>query len=150
MDGEAALDFVRRHATVDNSQVYLMGRSLGTAVAVGVAVRRPSMVAGVVVEGAFLSIDRMVDAVMPFLAPLKPLVLRMHWKTEDRVGLLQCPLLTIVGGQDEIVPSWCVLVLPRSDAPGSAPPAPLRPAPAHPPPPAPGTRNGCTSSPPRR
>ena len=60
-------------------------RSLGGAVAFHLAAYCESKninLAGVIVENTFLSIAKMVDTLMPLVAPLKPLVLRIGWDSE--------------------------------------------------------------------
>lgn len=52
VDGCAAVDYVQARPEVDTDRVVLLGQSLGGAVGIVVAVRRPS-VRGVAVEGAF-------------------------------------------------------------------------------------------------
>lgn len=61
-------------------------------------------VAAVVLENTFLSISAMVDALMPFLTYVKPLVLRMDWNSELAIQKLKQPILFIAGMQDELVP----------------------------------------------
>ena len=41
---------------------------------------------------------------MPFLAPFKPLVLRMHWDSEKIAKTLHTPILYLSGSSDELVP----------------------------------------------
>ena len=71
----------------DKSKIFLFGRSLGGAVAFHLAQYcelNSINIAGVVVENTFLSIAKMVDELMPLIAPLKPLVLRIGWNSEVR------------------------------------------------------------------
>jgi fermentation-respiration switch protein FrsA (DUF1100 family) len=63
-------------------------------------------VAAVVLENTFLSISAMVDALMPFLSCVKPLVLRMDWNSELAIQKLKQPILFIAGLQDELVPHF--------------------------------------------
>ena len=51
-------------------------------------------VAGVIVENTFLSIAHMVDHLFPILAPFK-FLLRLHYKTHDRVQSLPHPVLLV-------------------------------------------------------
>ena len=61
--------------------------------------------AGVIVENTFTSISAMVDHLMPFIAPLKFLVLRIGWNSATVVPNLNVPILFIMGDSDELVPS---------------------------------------------
>ncbi|CAM9443651.1 unnamed protein product [Phaeothamnion confervicola] len=91
---------------VDPTQLIVFGRSLGGAVAIAAADAAPSKVAAVVVENTFLSVPHMVDVVMPLLRPLKPLVLRMKWPSDERMPRLVQPVLFVAGQLDELVPPW--------------------------------------------
>lgn len=53
---------------------------------------------------AFLSIAKMVDQLMPIIAPLKSLVLRIGWNSCDIVPKLTLPVLYLAGKSDELVP----------------------------------------------
>ncbi|RLN93809.1 hypothetical protein BBJ28_00001246 [Nothophytophthora sp. Chile5] len=63
-------------------------------------------VAAVILENTFLSISAMVDALMPFLTYVKPLVLRLDWNSEQAIQKLPHPILFIAGLQDELVPHF--------------------------------------------
>ncbi|RLN38522.1 hypothetical protein BBJ28_00008560 [Nothophytophthora sp. Chile5] len=63
-------------------------------------------VAAVILENTFLSISAMVDALMPFLTYVKPLVLRLDWNSEQSIQKLPQPILFIAGLQDELVPHF--------------------------------------------
>jgi pimeloyl-ACP methyl ester carboxylesterase len=79
------------------SPMIAFGRSLGGAVAISLAERFPTLVAGVIVENTFLSIDAMVDHLMPAVAWLKGLVLRMHWDSFKKIATLSQPIMFISG-----------------------------------------------------
>lgn len=104
LDGEAVLKFAKSHPKLTNSKVILFGRSLGGAVAVSLAHRYPTMVAGVVLENTFLSIARMVDVLMPAVKHLKHIVLHMKWDSAEKIQKLKCPVMFISGDSDELVP----------------------------------------------
>lgn len=108
LDAEAALKFAREHADIDSSKLFLFGRSLGGSVAFHLAEHAAQTgvsLAGVMVENTFLSISSMVDQLMPFLTPIKPLVLKIGWDSERIVPKLdRTPLLFLAGAKDELVP----------------------------------------------
>lgn len=109
LDAEAALRFIKSHSGVDQSKIFLFGRSLGGAVAFHLAQYAQSTagmeIAGMIVENTFLSISTMVDHLMPFVAPIKGLVLRIGWYSEQIAPLLdKTPVLYLAGGNDELVP----------------------------------------------
>jgi len=109
LDAEAALQFaLQQHDTIDPTQIFLFGRSLGGSVAfhlAGYAVQQGIPLAGVMVENTFTSVSAMVDKLMPFLTPLKPFVLKIGWDSARIVPQLKSvPLLFLAGARDELVP----------------------------------------------
>jgi len=115
LDAEAALRFAHQHETIDSSQIFIFGRSLGGSVAFHVAeyaVQNGIAVAGVMVENTFISISAMVDKLMPFLTPIKPLVLKIGWDSARIVPKLKSiPILFLAGARDELVPHEHMLKL---------------------------------------
>ena len=107
LDAQAALKFILKHPGIDASKLFLFGRSLGGAVAFDLAhyaEKNQLPIAGVVVENTFTNIGEMVDHLMPYIAPLKALVLRMNWDSAKIVPQLQSPILYLAGAMDELVP----------------------------------------------
>ena len=107
LDSEAALRFIRSHEHVDSSNIFAFGRSLGGAVAFHLARYAEQSgipLAGIIVENTFLSISKMVDQLMPFLTPIKSLVLTLDWNSGSIAPQIQIPVLYLAGGQDELVP----------------------------------------------
>jgi pimeloyl-ACP methyl ester carboxylesterase len=107
LDAQAALRFIVKHPKIDPSKIIIFGRSLGGSVAFHLAQyaqQNNLPVAGVVVENTFLSISSMVDHLMPYVAPFKPLVLRLDWNSENIVPRLEMPVFYIGGAQDQLVP----------------------------------------------
>ncbi len=107
LDAEAALNFIASHPQIDPQRLFCFGRSLGGAVAFHLAKysqvhRKP--LAGIIVENTFLSISSMVDQLMPLVAPLKFLILRMDWGNEKLAPLVNIPVLYLAGDKDELVP----------------------------------------------
>ena len=102
-DARATLDYVFNTLKIDTCKVFVFGRSLGGAVAIysaclGYAVR------GIILENTFTCIGDMVNAIMPKLAWIKFLVLRIDWPSEKRITSVPCPIMLISGGADELVP----------------------------------------------
>lgn len=111
LDAEASLRFLREekkeHPSVDVSKVFIFGRSLGGAVAFHLAQYAENNnipLAGVIVENTFLGIPEMVDTLMPYIAPMKFLILRMFWRSSHIVPSLTSPILYLAGKKDELVP----------------------------------------------
>jgi pimeloyl-ACP methyl ester carboxylesterase len=123
LDAEGVWDYIIRNQNteklrhVDPRKVFVFGRSLGGAVAFhltkyaemrhyghNIEHSVPPMPAGVIVENTFTSIADMVDHLMPIVAPLKSLVLRIGWDSSKIVPKLTCPTLFLAGAQDTLVP----------------------------------------------
>ncbi|SRR5258708_2048492 len=81
-------------------QVVLYGYSLGSAVAVDLASRAP--IAGLIVEGALSSIDARGKELFPFL-PVHFMV-RNHFDSLDKIGMVTCPILFLHAREDETAP----------------------------------------------
>ncbi|GMH75930.1 hypothetical protein TL16_g06911 [Triparma laevis f. inornata] len=108
-DAEASINWIMNHGQIDKSRVFLFGRSLGGAVAFHLAKycdENSIPLAGVIVENTFLSIGKMVDVLMPLVAPLKSLILRIGWDNELLVPQIKVPILFLSGGRDELVPPF--------------------------------------------
>ena len=117
LDAQAALKFILKHDKVDPSKIFLFGRSLGGAVAFDVAKyaeQNNLPLAGVIVENTFTSVADMVDHIMPYIAPLKALVLRIRWNSSVIVPHLRTPVLYLAGARDELVPHSLMLQLHKS------------------------------------
>jgi len=122
LDAEAALQFIRTHTKVDPNRIFAFGRSLGGAVAFHLAQyaeRNGIPLAGILVENTFLSISSMVDALMPFVAPLKPLVLTLDWNSGKIAPQLRVPVLYLAGKEDELVPPYHMQELYEASAKAS-------------------------------
>ena len=85
--------------------IFLLGRSLGGAVAVeALTDEAKSIVDGIILENTFTSIPDMVDHIFSVVRYVKGLVLRIGWHTADLVPEIETPMLFVAGKQDEIVP----------------------------------------------
>ena len=106
LDAEAAFDLVAAlpaepgAAAAERLPILAFGESLGGAVAVELARRRP--LAGLVTESTFTSIDDMGARLYPFL-PVR-WILRIHYASLDKVSDVKCPWLLLHSPKDEIVP----------------------------------------------
>lgn len=86
--------------------MYILGRSLGGAVAIYVASLDyyKDKVRGLILENTFTSIADMIDYLLPAFKFLKFLQ-RNYWASIDRIGKVICPILFIKSLKDEIVPT---------------------------------------------
>ena len=106
-DCEGALRFISNHAHVNPCRVFIFGRSLGGAVGFHVAQcaeENKIPIAGLIVENVFVSIDCMVDVLLPFLVPVKGFLLQNHYDSSKIAPRLKVPILYLAGDADEIVP----------------------------------------------
>jgi fermentation-respiration switch protein FrsA (DUF1100 family) len=99
-DGNAAIRYLRGRKELDPAKIVFLGESLGSAVAVEMAIRHGC--AAMILESPFLSIPEMAKASFPFL-PLGPL-LRTRYDTFSKIGKVRAPVLIVHGEYDEIVP----------------------------------------------
>jgi pimeloyl-ACP methyl ester carboxylesterase len=99
-DARAAHRWLVEEKRLPPERLVLFGESLGSAVALDLALSRPCR--ALVLESPFASIPAMARAVYPFL-PLWPLV-RTRYDNEAKARRLGVPLLVLHGERDEVVP----------------------------------------------
>lgn len=99
-DAERVFDALAARADVDRGRIVLVGRSLGSGVAVHLAARRD--VAGVVLISPFDSMIAIGARHYPFL-PVR-LLLKHPFDSLARAPAIDVPLLAIVGERDAIIP----------------------------------------------
>jgi fermentation-respiration switch protein FrsA (DUF1100 family) len=116
-DALAAIDYVRSRSDIDQSKIFIFGRSLGGAVGIYLAAALAAadstreQVRGIVIENSFLSIADMVGRVVPFLTWVPTTVLDVllssRWPSRERaqrLGQTGLPALFLSSLRDEIVP----------------------------------------------
>jgi fermentation-respiration switch protein FrsA (DUF1100 family) len=99
-DGRAAREYLVGRPDVEQSRLVYFGESLGTAVAVRLAVEHPP--AAMILRSPFTSMTDLGRLHYPFL-PVR-LLLRDRFAAIDGIQRIQVPLLVIAGAQDRIVP----------------------------------------------
>jgi fermentation-respiration switch protein FrsA (DUF1100 family) len=101
LDARAALRYVRSRRDVDTRRLVYFGESLGSAVAVRLAVEHPPH--AVILRSPFTSF---VD-VGRFHYPILPVrwLLRDRYSSLDRISQIRSPLLVIAGSNDTIIPA---------------------------------------------
>lgn len=122
LDGQACLDELRKRPDIHPDRIFLLGQSLGGAVAVRLAYNNPDKIAGLLIENTFASIDDMAPElfqkvfqnggidIKPFrkaLAALRVFLyffLTSHWRSVSSAKHIAVPVLMFSGQKDEIVP----------------------------------------------
>ena len=97
-DGEAIYDAAAARG-FGPDRIVLFGESLGCAVAIETAVRRPS--AAVILETPFLSVPEMARAIYPFLPRF---LVRTQFDNETKIRGLLVPKLILAAEKDDVVP----------------------------------------------
>eukprot|EP01024_Parvocaulis_polyphysoides_P039034 TRINITY_DN35250_c0_g1_i4.p1 TRINITY_DN35250_c0_g1~~TRINITY_DN35250_c0_g1_i4.p1 ORF type:complete len:236 (+),score=20.51 TRINITY_DN35250_c0_g1_i4:98-709(+) len=112
IDSQAALDEIMKRSDVDKSNIVLMGKSLGGAVALHLASQNQVKIKALMVENTFSSVTNMVPKMLPFLAfgfgqgkPLNGLV-KDKWENMKQIQRLRpdLPVLMFACREDELVP----------------------------------------------
>ncbi|MGZ5035557.1 MAG: alpha/beta hydrolase [Usitatibacter sp.] len=99
-DAEAAWDYLEKLAP--GKRHFIVGHSLGGAIAVELARRRPDA-AGLVLEATFTSVRDMVDQSSWGFLPVG-LILTQNFDALSKVGELKMPVLVAHGTRDTVVP----------------------------------------------
>jgi pimeloyl-ACP methyl ester carboxylesterase len=109
-DSSAGYEYLMKSRSVEPNHLLVYGHSLGAAVAVELATRVP--IAGVVLEGAFLSIPKLGKEFYPFLPA--SLIIRNRFDSENRIAAVSCPKLFLHARFDTLVPIHEALELFRT------------------------------------
>ena len=94
LDINAAYDYLTRVLNVSPDRIISFGHSVGAAVALDLAARKP--VAGVILQGAFLTAFRVVTKI-----PIFPFD---KFRNNRKIKNIKCPLLMIHGNRDRVIP----------------------------------------------
>ncbi len=100
-DALVVLDWIVENQGINPSRVILLGRSLGTGVAVHVAAKR--QVGGLVLVTPFDSLVSVAKGIYPFL-PIT-MLLRHRFDSLAAAPGIQTPLLAVLAEHDEIIPT---------------------------------------------
>ncbi len=96
-----AYDYVLTRKEVDANRIIAAGWSLGGAVAIDLASRRP--VAGLIAFSSFTSMIDMSHRIFPF-APAR-LLLKHRFESEAKIRTIECPILIGHGSIDPLIPA---------------------------------------------
>jgi uncharacterized protein len=98
---DAAYDHLSKRPDVDPAKIVAAGRSLGGAVAIDLALRRP--VATLFTLSTFTRLADLARHHYPFL-PAAEWLLQDWFDSLAKIGRVDCPVLFVHGRRDEIVP----------------------------------------------
>lgn len=120
IDAQVALDYVRNHTEMSKTKIVIYGQSLGGAVSIRLLAnnfekkaddnasekQNEQRIAGVILENTFLSIRKLIPAVMP---PARYISMLCHqkWPSDEMIQSIPAngpPILFLSGLKDEIVP----------------------------------------------
>ena len=93
-DAEAAWNYLVHERRIDSTQAFIYGHSLGGAIAIELALRRPEA-AGVIVESAFASMPEMAKTVL-WMFPVDWL-LNQRFDALTKVRCCECPRFLSTG-----------------------------------------------------
>jgi pimeloyl-ACP methyl ester carboxylesterase len=111
IDSEAIVDYVLYNDKseisqyIDKDNVYILGRSLGGAVAVHIIHKLNPRIKGLILENTFSSMGDMVDHLFPMITHLKSFLLKNNWPTKAKIDQISLPMMFISSSNDELVPS---------------------------------------------
>ncbi|MDZ4277888.1 MAG: alpha/beta fold hydrolase [Dehalococcoidia bacterium] len=107
LDAEAALGYLHNRPEIDAGRMIFYGFSLGTGVAVELALREPC--AGLVLRAPFTSLRSLMAERYPRLRrplALLPWLPMTRYNSEAKIPRIRVPLLVMHGDADESVPQW--------------------------------------------
>lgn len=100
-DAEAAWNYLIKQRASDPKRTFIYGHSLGSAVAIDLAVHHPEA-AGIIAESGFTSMINMAKLEYPYL-PVE-FLLNQRFDSLEKIHGLKIPILLIHGTWDRLVP----------------------------------------------
>jgi fermentation-respiration switch protein FrsA (DUF1100 family) len=98
-DAAGAWRYVAETRGIAGADIVLFGRSLGTALATGLALDQPCR--GLILESAFTNSSDMAKMLAPFLFDWRP---RVPYDNLGKIDKVKAPVLIVHGSDDEIIP----------------------------------------------
>lgn len=96
---DALYDHLSARKDVDPKKIVALGRSLGSGVAVDLAIRKP--LAGLVLFSAYTSMGDMARELYPFVPA--SLLLKHRFESKSKIAEVSCPILIAHGRRDTII-----------------------------------------------
>jgi hypothetical protein len=98
-DAAAAYRYIAEERKIPANELVLFGRSLGTALAVDLAVRLPCR--ALILESPFTNSSDMAKLFAPFMFDWRP---KVPYDNIGKIGQVRVPVLVVHGTQDEVIP----------------------------------------------
>lgn len=105
IDSLAAIDYIFSRKDIDLSKVFVLGKSLGGAVAIYSMSHTSHKVAGVIIENTFSSMANALSDKSRILKFFQPYVLKIKWESIKNVTTIEAPMLFIAGLKDKLIPT---------------------------------------------
>jgi uncharacterized protein len=102
LDAAAAYNFLVQQKHVDPGTLFFYGESLGTAVAIELALDHPS--GGLILESPFTSFEEIGKAHYFFIPGFVYHFMSNDWNSLDRIRRLKIPKFIVHGDRDQVVP----------------------------------------------
>jgi fermentation-respiration switch protein FrsA (DUF1100 family) len=99
LDAAAAYRYAAEIREIPGGEIVLFGRSLGTALATDLAIRKPCR--GLILESAFTNSSDMAKMLAPFLFDWRP---KVPYDNLGKIAHVRVPVLIVHGADDEIIP----------------------------------------------
>ena len=99
-DADAAYDYLINQRHFRAEDIFIYGHSLGGAVAINLASRRPC--AGLIVQSSFTNARAMARRMFPI--PLIEFVVKSRFDSVEKIRRVHAPILIVHGTRDEVVP----------------------------------------------
>jgi uncharacterized protein len=100
-DGRAAMEFLRRQG-IPPGRIVIYGESLGTGVAVRMAVEADQGIAALILQSPYTSLPAVARTRFPFVPAA--LLMKDRFASIDRISDVHAPLFIAQGARDDIVP----------------------------------------------
>ncbi len=106
-------DWVKSYSKSENKKIIIMGRSIGSAVAIYLASQRE--ISGLILITPFDSLISLAKKYYPFY-PVN-LLLKHKFNSKPYIKFIKSPILILVAQKDEIIPSYSTVELIKSIPP---------------------------------
>lgn len=106
LDAQAGLNYLLRQPDINKDKIFVLGRSLGGAVAIDLVAKSPNRarIRALIVENTFTTLPNIARKLFPILLSLPDWSFKNQFRSIEKVRNIRVPVLFISGLSDEIVP----------------------------------------------